>query len=285
VSGALERFLIARGERIVRVAPKHMAGARRSARERGKSDSIDAFSVARAAPREGLETLPGAHLDGRAPDIRLLSDHRDDLVASRTEDQQRLRWHLHDLWPELEIPRGALDMGKWLGKVSRRLARAEQTTRVRVARDLVRQRARRTPSGERSSRQRCGLSGFSAREFRVAIFTLLLGHLAALLQHRADRGQRQGRVRPYREHHAVSPPCRASHRSVISVRLASACILDQLVDQSLDAYPAHGVAHQGSPLLRRPFVTPAGPQPEVAHRVLRLVAPERQVVEAHRAFR
>ena len=36
VSGALERFLIARGERIVRVAPKHMAGARRSSRARGK---------------------------------------------------------------------------------------------------------------------------------------------------------------------------------------------------------------------------------------------------------
>jgi transposase len=144
VSGAFERFLVARGERIVRVAPKHMAGARRSARERGKSDSIDALSVARAALREGLEALPGAHLDGRALDIRLLSDHRDDLVNARTEDQQRLRWHLHDLWPELEIPRGALDTGKWLGKVSRRLARAEQTTRVRVARDLVRQIAART---------------------------------------------------------------------------------------------------------------------------------------------
>jgi Transposase len=105
----------------VRVAPKHMAGAHRSARERGKSDSIDAFSVARAALREGLETLPGAHLDGAALDIRLLSDHRDDdLVKARTQDQQRLRWHLHDLWPEFEIPSGALDNGKWLGKVSRR---------------------------------------------------------------------------------------------------------------------------------------------------------------------
>ena len=144
VSGAFERFLVARGERIVRVAPKHMAGARRSARERGKSDSIDAFSVARAALREGLERLPGAHLDGRALDIRLLSDHRDDLVNARTEDQQRLRWHLHDLWPEFEIPSGALDTGKWLQKISRRLARAEQTTRVRVARDLVRQIAART---------------------------------------------------------------------------------------------------------------------------------------------
>src|SRR5437588_5618132 len=75
VSGALERFLIARGERIVRVAPKHMAGARRSSRERGKSDSIDAFSVARAALREGIEALPGAHLDGAALDIRLVVNH------------------------------------------------------------------------------------------------------------------------------------------------------------------------------------------------------------------
>src|SRR5215207_6292589 len=131
VSGAFERFLVARGERIVRVAPKHMAGARRSARERGKSDSIDAFSVARAALRAGL-------------DIRLLSDHRDDLVAARTQEQQRLRWHLHDLWPEFEIPCGALDTGKWLGKVARRLARAEQTARVRVARELVREIAART---------------------------------------------------------------------------------------------------------------------------------------------
>jgi transposase len=144
VSGAFERFLIARGERIVRVAPKHMAGARRSSRERGKSDSIDAFSVARAALKEGIENLAGAHLDGAALDIRLLVDHREDLIAARTADQQRLRWHLHDLWPELEIPAGALDTGKWLGKISRRLARAQQTTRVRVARELVRQITART---------------------------------------------------------------------------------------------------------------------------------------------
>jgi transposase len=70
---------------------------------------------------------------------RTLVDHREDLIHSRTADQQRLRWHLHDLWPELEIPAGALDTAKWLGKASRRLARAEQTTRVRVARELVRQ--------------------------------------------------------------------------------------------------------------------------------------------------
>jgi hypothetical protein len=41
VSGAFERFLIARGERVLRVPTRLMAGARRGARERGKSDSID----------------------------------------------------------------------------------------------------------------------------------------------------------------------------------------------------------------------------------------------------
>jgi transposase len=49
VSGTLERFLIARGERVVRVSTRLMAGTRRSSRERGKSDQIDAIAVARAA--------------------------------------------------------------------------------------------------------------------------------------------------------------------------------------------------------------------------------------------
>src|SRR4051812_44422820 len=53
VSGSFERFLIERGERVVRVTSKLMAEARRRARGRGKSDSIDAIAVARAALRDG----------------------------------------------------------------------------------------------------------------------------------------------------------------------------------------------------------------------------------------
>jgi transposase len=145
VSGRLERFLIARGERIVRVPPKLMAGARQSQRERGKSDAIDAVAVARAALREGIATLPAAHLDDEALAIRLLLDHHDDLVADRSDEQRRLRWHLHDLFgSELEIPKGALDRAKWLDKTARRLARCEQTARVRIARELVRSIRERT---------------------------------------------------------------------------------------------------------------------------------------------
>jgi transposase len=94
VSGALERFLLKRGEQVVRVAPKLVAGARRSVRERGTSDAIDAVSIARAALREGLDTLPIARLAGPELEVRLLVDHRERLVAQRTQLINDLRWHL-----------------------------------------------------------------------------------------------------------------------------------------------------------------------------------------------
>lgn len=136
VSIGLERFLLSRGERVVRVPPKLMAGSRRSARQRGKSDAIDALAVARAALRE--PSLPIACLEGASREIRLLLDHREDLVGERTRIQQRLRWHLHELEPDLEIPAGALDRSIWLQRVSRRLARQDQTVQIRICRELVR---------------------------------------------------------------------------------------------------------------------------------------------------
>jgi len=42
VSGSLERFLVASGERVVRVPPKLMGESRRGERTAGKSDAIDA---------------------------------------------------------------------------------------------------------------------------------------------------------------------------------------------------------------------------------------------------
>jgi len=144
VSGSFERFLIASSERVVRVPPKLMGQSRRGERTAGKSDPIDALAIARAALREGPETLPTACLDEAALELKLLLDHREDLVKARSEDQCRLRWHPHDLWPELEIPTGALDRIVWLERLSRRLARAEQTTRVQIARELVTEIRRRT---------------------------------------------------------------------------------------------------------------------------------------------
>lgn len=93
----LERDLLAAGESVVRVPPKLMAQIRDSARTFGKSDPIDALAVARAALRE--PDLPVARLDGIERELRLLVDHREDLVAERTRIIGRLRWHLHELDP------------------------------------------------------------------------------------------------------------------------------------------------------------------------------------------
>jgi transposase len=135
VSGSLERFLLARGERVVRVPPRLMGEARRGGRTLGKSDSIDALAVARAALRE--RDLPAARLAGAEREVRLLLDHREDLVRERSAIQNRLRWHLHDLDPGFELPAGALDRFCWLERVANRLRRAEQSAQVRIARELV----------------------------------------------------------------------------------------------------------------------------------------------------
>jgi transposase len=135
VSGGLERFLIQRGERVVRVPPKLMAGVRRSQRTPGKSDPVDALAVAHA----GLRTpdLPQARLDGPERDLRLLLDRREDLVAERTRIENRLRWHLHDIDPTMDVPPRALGAFKWLDRLEYRLSKLKQTTQVGIARDLI----------------------------------------------------------------------------------------------------------------------------------------------------
>jgi transposase len=87
VSRRLEQALLAAGERVVRVAPSMMGASRRGERERGKSDDIDAQAVARAVVKDGVERFPTAYLHERAMEIRLLFDHREDLVRERTRMQ------------------------------------------------------------------------------------------------------------------------------------------------------------------------------------------------------
>src|SRR5919107_6390662 len=94
VSRRFEQALLAAGERVVRVAPHRMGASRRGGREPGKSDEIDALAIARAVVKDGVERFPAAYLDQAAMEIRLLCDHRKDLVAERTRAQNRLRWHL-----------------------------------------------------------------------------------------------------------------------------------------------------------------------------------------------
>ena len=136
VTRRLERTLLEAGERLVRVPPRLTAPQRRRGRSRGKSDSIDALAVARAALQEPLLDGPRAG-EETLRELKLLVDHRDDLVGERRRCQQRLRWHLHELDPALAVPLGALDRTVWLERLTRWLARREQTTQVRIARDLL----------------------------------------------------------------------------------------------------------------------------------------------------
>ena len=106
LSRRLEPDLLGAGQRIVRVPPKLMAHVRDSARSYGKSDPIDALAAARAALRE--PDLPIARLDGPAGEVRLLANHRDDLVAERTRVINRLRWRLHELDPSWQPPARSL---------------------------------------------------------------------------------------------------------------------------------------------------------------------------------
>jgi transposase len=133
LSRRLEADLVVAGESVVRVPPKLMAGVRPSGREPGKSDPIDALAVARAALRE--PDLPVATLDGPERELRLLVDHRDDLVADRTAHIGRLRWHLHELGVS-EPGARTLDRVVVQDRLAALLAGREGPV-ARIARDLV----------------------------------------------------------------------------------------------------------------------------------------------------
>ena len=120
LSRRLEADLLKLGELVVRVPPKMMAGVRRSARTRGKSDPIDALAVARAALQE--PDLPVAVLDGPSRELRLLVDYRESLVKDRTAAQNRLRWRLHELEPGYDPAPGSLNRYKTLDQIDQLLA-------------------------------------------------------------------------------------------------------------------------------------------------------------------
>ena len=101
LSRRLEADLLRAGEHVIRVSTRLMGESRRSGRERGKSDPIDAMATARAALRD--PDLPEAFLEGTERELRLLVDHREDYVAERTRMENRLLWDLHELFPGHEV--------------------------------------------------------------------------------------------------------------------------------------------------------------------------------------
>lgn len=107
----LERDLLDAGQRVIRVPPRLMARARASARDWGKSDPIDALSVARAVLRE--PDLPVASHDPVSRELKLLVDRHDDLVSHRTALSNRLLWRVHELDPCQTPKPGSLSKNKY----------------------------------------------------------------------------------------------------------------------------------------------------------------------------
>lgn len=134
VSANLERLLLARGEEVARVPPHIAAGVRRRGRRRGKSDEVNAMAVARATIQE--PDLPRARLAGVERQVRLLVDHREDLVSERRRIQQRLRWHLHELEAPARIPPSGLNRPKWATLLMHWLA-GREGLQARLARKLL----------------------------------------------------------------------------------------------------------------------------------------------------
>jgi transposase len=130
----LEADLLAAGQLVVRVPTRLMAATRRGARHPGRSDPIDAEAVALAALRH--PDLPVAELDGPTREVKLLVDDRRDLVRQRTRVANRLRWHLHELDPALQVPSRGLRRSKVIDELAARLADLDGTV-ARLARQLL----------------------------------------------------------------------------------------------------------------------------------------------------
>jgi transposase len=139
VSGRLERGLLASGDRVVRVAPGLTESSRRAVREAGKSDPIDATAIARAALREGIDTLPVAFLDEQAHEIRVLNDYRDQLISERVRLASRLRWQLVQIAPEIEaqIRPAGLEGPRIRARLTRQLGRLPNSPQLRVAKAIL----------------------------------------------------------------------------------------------------------------------------------------------------
>ena len=111
-----------------------MAGERRGGRERGKSDRIDAIAVARAALREGLERLRSRSRPASSSRSGCWSITANVWFACAPPSITTCSGICTTCGPS-SAPRCALLSKKWTARVGRRLARAEQTARVGIARD------------------------------------------------------------------------------------------------------------------------------------------------------
>jgi transposase len=102
------QFLLSSGESAVHeIVPHRTAQYRKRGHRQDKTDAADALAMARLLRAEA-ELLPTVLLDDLSTELRLLSDHRDNLVAERTRLINQLHAHMLQIDPCYEEKRGAL---------------------------------------------------------------------------------------------------------------------------------------------------------------------------------
>ena len=143
----LEADLLRAGEQVVRVPTQMMAGVRRSARTRGKSDAIDALAIARAAWRE--PDLPVAQLDGPSRQVGCWST----IVTTWSPSEPACRAGSAGTCtrsrPTLTIPARGLKLQHVVERVAARLASTRRPDRRDLPR-AARPRPRAQPSHQRT---------------------------------------------------------------------------------------------------------------------------------------
>ncbi len=196
-------FCLISGERVVRVSTKLMAGARAARAAEESRMSSTRLAVARAALREGIESLADrAARRALSSRSRLLVDHRERLVRQRVALNNDLLWNLHDLWPELKLT-GRRSLSSEAQRADRSPPRTRRADRPGS------DRARRTAALARADRRGRRARGRDRRPRRP-------GRAAAARRARlrtVDRGQvdrRDRRRRPLRERRKARSGRRAS---------------------------------------------------------------------------
>jgi transposase len=105
---AFAQFLLSQGgPTIFEVSPHRTAQYRRRGRTQDKTDQADALAIARLLLAEG-EGLPRVQRDDLGTELRLLSDHRDNLVAERTRLLNQLHAQMLQLDPGYQERSGPL---------------------------------------------------------------------------------------------------------------------------------------------------------------------------------
>ena len=144
----------------------------------------------------------------------MLSDHRKDLVAERTSVQNRLRWHLLELCPELErsLGRGSLADPRQLARVERRLRRLPACARVRIAREQIAQLRDLTRRADALERELLAL--VTAHRPQLLAETGCGALTAALLIGRTAGAQRFPSDASFARHTGTAPiPCSSGQRN------------------------------------------------------------------------